>query len=363
MDLSSPRAGPASTKAAHNFIFRLPAPPKIQMNSSRQPLSKSSSARSTDPTLAARRERDRRIGVSAIIANTPKTSPSEEATKLGACWFYSPEARPSSRIEFAAASDHVRLIAIAKGAVRIEHKGLFRTLQAPHGAFVAPSTEFVLHAIRSTRIQIVLAPSKSVDRELGAIGARLDCARFGLHSGLDDLTASDARMMDVLRLISADIDNPSAATLSEGYRRALGQLVIASTAARIARAVDGNDQKDRETAPIPQTMQICLAYIERNHAQPIRLTALAGVAGVTLRTLQIHFRRQFGCTISDYIRNYRLQQAHQMLSAASAGDTVSAIARFSGFDHLGDFASVFRARYGIRPSEVLRHALRRSAAD
>nr|WP_281365590.1 helix-turn-helix transcriptional regulator [Nocardioides panzhihuensis] len=88
--------------------------------------------------------------------------------------------------------------------------------------------------------------------------------------------------------------------------------------------------------------------------QPL-LSDVARHCGVTLRSLQLGFRREVGMSPGEWLRNQRLERAHAQLSLASEAETtVTAVAVACGFLHLGDFAARFKQRFGESPSAVLR---------
>jgi AraC-like DNA-binding protein len=86
------------------------------------------------------------------------------------------------------------------------------------------------------------------------------------------------------------------------------------------------------------------------------VTDLAADIGVSMRSLELGFRREFDCTPHAYIQRFRLQRARDLLYAARSGDgtTVTEVAVRSGFNHTGRFASLYRRTYGVNPSETLR---------
>jgi transcriptional regulator GlxA family with amidase domain len=91
----------------------------------------------------------------------------------------------------------------------------------------------------------------------------------------------------------------------------------------------------------------------------LRIADLAKTMGVTVRSLQIGFRRQFGCSPLQYLLTRRLELARERLMSPMPGDTITMIATEHGFMNLGKFASRYRARFCELPSETLRR--RRSA--
>ncbi len=97
-------------------------------------------------------------------------------------------------------------------------------------------------------------------------------------------------------------------------------------------------------------------FIDQHAGEPIGLTEIAAAARMGTRTVQEAFRRHLDTTPMAYVRQVRLERAHQALLAAdpAAGTTVADIAATWGFAHHGRFAALYRKRFGRSPSEVLR---------
>ena len=98
--------------------------------------------------------------------------------------------------------------------------------------------------------------------------------------------------------------------------------------------------------------------VEAIHEEPERaftVADLAGIAGMSVRSLQEGFRRHVGCAPMTYLQTVRLDRARDSLRRADpARVTVAAVAHRWGFAHLGRFAAGFRVRFGESPSETLR---------
>jgi AraC-like DNA-binding protein len=112
--------------------------------------------------------------------------------------------------------------------------------------------------------------------------------------------------------------------------------------------------EDRHDAH-PATLRRAIAFIEDHADQDISVAEVAAAARVTIRALQYAFRRHRGSTPMGYLREVRLQQAHEDLVAAdpATGATVTEIAARWGFFHPGRFARQYRAAYGRPPHETL----------
>ncbi|HWD01177.1 MAG TPA: AraC family transcriptional regulator [Amycolatopsis sp.] len=112
---------------------------------------------------------------------------------------------------------------------------------------------------------------------------------------------------------------------------------------------------EHEPAHVPSVLvRKAMDYLLDHLAEPVSLTGVAAHCGVGLRTLQAGFRRDLDTTPSRWLRDRRLDRAHRLLTAGDpARTTVTAVAAECGFFHLGEFATHFRARFGVTPSSVL----------
>src|SRR5262245_48854704 len=79
------------------------------------------------------------------------------------------------------------------------------------------------------------------------------------------------------------------------------------------------------------TVETARQFIEAHAAEPMRLGDLADHLGVTLRALQVGFKKQFGFTLSDYLFRRRLELARARLATATDAMTVTAVAFECGF--------------------------------
>jgi AraC-like DNA-binding protein len=106
----------------------------------------------------------------------------------------------------------------------------------------------------------------------------------------------------------------------------------------------------------PTTLSRAIAFIETSSDIDITVVDIARAARVTVRAVQLAFRRHLDTTPMAYVRRVRLQRVHEQLHAATPGDgaTVTTIAARWGFADLSRFASLYRRTYGQPPSNTLR---------
>lgn len=97
-------------------------------------------------------------------------------------------------------------------------------------------------------------------------------------------------------------------------------------------------------------------YIRAHSSEDLTISAVAEYLQITARALQLGFRSQRGQSPYAYVEAVRLERAHQLLTAAEEGESVTQIALDCGFTHLGRFSKQYQRRYGVTPSQSLRRA-------
>ena len=121
--------------------------------------------------------------------------------------------------------------------------------------------------------------------------------------------------------------------------------------------------KSHNPPPPPVSTQAAILHVcdyARAHLQePITLTQLEDVSGLTARSLRYAFQKRFGCSPLQWVAQQRLEKAHHLLTLAGPTDTVTRVAYACGITRLGMFAQAYAQRFGERPSETLARALRR----
>lgn len=110
--------------------------------------------------------------------------------------------------------------------------------------------------------------------------------------------------------------------------------------------------------PLPRDVKKALELLAADPAREGSVAELAAACGVGRRTLEKHFRRFLRRSPVEVRRDLRLERARRDLLRARAGAAVTEIALGCGFNHLGRFAALYRARYGESPSATLERSRR-----
>jgi AraC-like DNA-binding protein len=103
----------------------------------------------------------------------------------------------------------------------------------------------------------------------------------------------------------------------------------------------------RERSLVDEALDRLLADMRR----PPSLGELAEATGMSEKRLNACFRKAFGTTIFETLRNHRLNHARQALEAGSL--SLKEIAWRVGYSNVPNFVNAFRARYGKPPRQFI----------
>lgn len=95
-------------------------------------------------------------------------------------------------------------------------------------------------------------------------------------------------------------------------------------------------------------------YIAAHWNQPITMDDLARESATSARTLFHQFRRNRGQSPMAFVKDIRLQRAHEMLERLDFNTSITQVAVTCGFGNLGHFARDYCKRFGERPSDTVK---------
>jgi AraC-like DNA-binding protein len=121
-----------------------------------------------------------------------------------------------------------------------------------------------------------------------------------------------------------------------------------------AASIEDTNTEDRHDAH-PATLRRAVAFIDENAHRDITPADIAAACFVTIRAVQVAFRRHLDTTPTDYLRRVRLDRAHRdLLAADPSHETLTAVALRWGFPSPSRFTAAYRRAYGVTPSRTLR---------
>ena len=105
-----------------------------------------------------------------------------------------------------------------------------------------------------------------------------------------------------------------------------------------------------------ESLQNVVSYIADHYAFDLPLERLASIACMSESKLKSCFRRQFGCSVTQYIQGRRMSQAEHLL--INTDFTMGQIAQMIGYTTSSRFAELFKKSTGILPIEYRKIARR-----
>lgn len=155
---------------------------------------------------------------------------------------------------------------------------------------------------------------------------------------------------------SALLDGPAAAAIAMKLRRefrapdALSPMVVEAMMLELF----AESARRRDALRAPSWLRDVHTTIERRFREPLTLSSLADFAGVDAAHLARTFRREYGASIGEMLRDQRVSYAKQRLHSPSP---LHEIALDAGFADQSHFTRTFRRATGLTPA-----AFRRSIA-
>ncbi len=113
--------------------------------------------------------------------------------------------------------------------------------------------------------------------------------------------------------------------------------------------------KPRARIRPPQIVRRLDEFLKTHFDEPIYMSQLCDVTGVSERSLRNACHAVCGTSPKRYLTRRRMEAVRRALATARPGEaTVTRIATDYGFFELGRFAVMYTSLFGERPSETLR---------
>ncbi len=130
-------------------------------------------------------------------------------------------------------------------------------------------------------------------------------------------------------------------------------LAIESLSAQIAARLCSSDERDVRSS---RWIREVRDWIEEEYADPPTLQAIAAVVGRGVSHVASVFRRTYGKTIGDYVRDIRVWRTRKLVEDSSV--PLVEVAQRGGFADQSHFGRLFKQRFAMTPGEYRRRAAR-----
>lgn len=102
-------------------------------------------------------------------------------------------------------------------------------------------------------------------------------------------------------------------------------------------------------------LSAAIAFVQHNAEERVVLADIAGAAGLSVRGLQLLFRRTLDTTPMNHLADVRFERVRrELLDGSPATTRVNAVARRWQFGNLGRFSGSYRERFDELPMDTLR---------
>jgi AraC-like DNA-binding protein len=240
--------------------------------------------------------------------------------------------------------------------VLTRHAGHEVVAGASTGAVFGPGRPvYARYDARSTELNVKIGGS-ALEGELAALLGHPVDGPIDLPPAIDVGGGAARSWRRLVQMLSAEGDDPGSLIwrplIAEQLRRSVLSGLLLSVRHRYSDELSATPS----SGP-PRAVRRVIDAIHHEPERPFGVADLAAIGGMSVRSLQEGFRRHVGCAPMAYLHSVRLSRAHEALRREDpARVTVAAVAHRSGFAHLGRFATAYRARYGVSPSQTLRRA-------
>lgn len=246
------------------------------------------------------------------------------------------------------------VLAPLTGTVVSRHRGAVVSADPTRAAIFLPVGDIDLRWSADCRLLSIKVDRTVLERELDtALDRQLPSplplgASFAIGHGPGRTWAALVRLLHgELSVMQGLLGRPQMA-------RRWRDLIVSGLALTVETAL-ATEAAGSSSARRPRTVKRTLDAMHAEPGRAFTAAELAGIAGVGVRVLQESFRRHVGMPPLTYLRRVRLDGVHAELSRGDPRQIkVSEVAHRWGFTHMGRFAGLYRARFGVHPSQTLR---------
>jgi AraC-like DNA-binding protein len=263
-------------------------------------------------------------------------------------------------VQVAAPPPSIYVVCLAsKGALEVRSGRHARVVTGASGAISDPQQMTYFEKWSSGAELLSLRVEQvALERKLAQLTGRTPTEPIRFQFALDSANRQSASLMRALRMLRAETSEPGGLSADPVAATALTDLVV--TSLLVCQPNNYSELLHEAARPTPPgTIRNAQDLIESDPMAVGTVGELAAHVHVSVRSLEEGFQRYLDTTPMSYLRRVRLDRARAELALADPREqTVAAVARRWGFQHLGRFAQVYREQFGELPTETLKASIR-----
>jgi len=174
-----------------------------------------------------------------------------------------------------------------------------------------------------------------------------------LRPTLNLLSSDSSLLLSTLGTVLNEVNNERSLIHQNKFARYFQDILVSSLLSFECSPLSGHAEQ-RNVSARPYYVRRAVEYMHENADQLITICDVVNASGASLRSLQAGFSNYYEMGPSTYLKNLKLNGAHQELKRENpATSSVSDIAAHWGFFNLGSFSRNYKKQYGLSPSETL----------
>jgi AraC-like DNA-binding protein len=241
-----------------------------------------------------------------------------------------------------------------EGSCQVIQEGHTYDMRPGAVAVVNPGRPFTKVWSEAGRQLLLRIDRGLLEREFRAWSGQDHHARIDFNQTRTVLMRDVGALTHVVRMLCEVLGDEGAA-LDHPFVR---NRVVATLASALLLELPHNHRDALEVGEstiAPACVRRAERFMEDNATNAVGLSDVAAATGVSVRSLQMAFRRFRDTTPMARLRALRLELVREELARGTRdGTTVTSVAVAHGFGSPGRFAADYRARFGESPSETLR---------
>jgi AraC-like DNA-binding protein len=311
----------------------------------------------TDDLAEAREFLNRTYGGRLLTASVPPGSPFLAVSHTRTEAFAVSDVALPADLTFAVGPlDQVVISTVTRGAVQIE-RGQDIDRYGPGDVLLGSTQQGLTVRTHGLSDHNVILPLRLLHAVAGTEPGASAPLRFLSPRPVGP--AGRAQWTAVTRYVDGLLANPEA-SLSPLIVTSAARLLAATVLTVFPNTALEPGPRHAPTTPVRRataTLRRATAFIDEHPERDITVTDIAAAACVTVRALQMAFRRELDTTPMGYLRTVRLARAHRdLLDLGPGQETVTAVAYRWGFSSTSRFSAYYRETYGVSPKQTLRYS-------
>ena len=134
---------------------------------------------------------------------------------------------------------------------------------------------------------------------------------------------------------------------TDRHREEILHILLSLILLEIYKCISTNVSLESDHKTVPPTVYSILNYINKNYGKKLSLEIIAKDLNYSVPNIRKSFKKHMGVSISEYILNYRIDQAKHLLTTTNKN--MNEIAEACGFSSANYLSLIFKEKESLSP--------------